>query len=1010
MANMKEIITKAGTTAAFAVAMTAALAIPANASENGETPVTDPIVENPPVQEEAAPVETPVTEQEVVQHNEAVEERNEEVVQENEAVVESNESTASENASIVETNEETVESNETTAGENETIVQENETILNEENKETVEDNQQIADTNEDLIKDKELENELPDAPQLPETEVEDNIENPDAGQLPESGDIPGAPDTSELPEGSDLDAEDSEGYNENVDEANKEIGDINKETENANEQIGNANENIGDYNDQVGDTNEGIGNYNEQVGNANGNIGSYNEQVGAYNEAVGKINKELEDQFNKEHDEWEGKKNDHDIAVNNDKQNYDAKVSAYAAYETAIADMQAAYDALGEDPTEEELAAYEAAIAAAKDAYAKDHAAVTEYADGLNAYAANLEEKLAYAQNKQEYDEKVEQEGTRQEIYEEVLDYNEDIKNGNAAIEEANKALEDGLHADVVGSLAEAEKAKLNAAVDAELAKTPEGQAILETLSEKNRKALEGETTTLAETAAALEEEGNKGYDLGSAEYADYLERVKRHNDAVEALNNKLAAYNAAVAEYNKHVDDYNADKPENPTTSTEGGTQQEEGHVTDWGNINIDDYTLGHADVKYQAAASKDKKVDEEGKETYTETVTQYTVTGVYTSKTSYENGGSYGLTFDNDGDGAQKSDTQVLYVNGAYSEFSHMKEDDFWNHREIANIDPDSGTVSFYVTLKDAKGVTHGIDVSLDGNSVYAEGSYYKAQANDYLSKFRYMDENGNPIKDEDGNEIGLPTTIIGGEEYYNISGQSVFLISVLTCDGMQEDGTYTGHGWNQKFTPNGWLNPDGLDLILNLQTMIDIHKADNAKKITYQGYQLGMLAAAEAPNSDPGSEPSKPGDIALLEGPGEYTGGNYDDFTDPEPTLVQLTKLEELKELGTLTELETITELGDFETLKELEHKLIYNVPEEIPEEEPVWFNDDFPVEEVVEIDVEEEEEVAGGFLNILDEAVPLADAPNTGDASLIFGMSSLFSLTGLYLTGKKRRNAK
>ena len=56
------------------------------------------------------------------------------------------------------------------------------------------------------------------------------------------------------------------------------------------------------------------------------------------------------------------------------------------------------------------------------------------------------------------------------------------------------------------------------------------------------------------------------------------------------------------------------------------------------------------------------------------------------------------------------------------------------------------------------------------------------------------------------------------------------------------------------------------------------------------------------------------------------------------------------------------------------------------------------------------MEEEEEVAGGFLNILDEAVPLADAPNTGDASLIFGMSSLFSLTGLYLTGKKRRNAK
>ena len=44
---------------------------------------------------------------------------------------------------------------------------------------------------------------------------------------------------------------------------------------------------------------------------------------------------------------------------------------------------------------------------------------------------------------------------------------------------------------------------------------------------------------------------------------------------------------------------------------------------------------------------------------------------------------------------------------------------------------------------------------------------------------------------------------------------------------------------------------------------------------------------------------------------------------------------------------------------------------------------------------------------GLVQIIDEAVPLADAPNTGDATALLGFASLFSFGGMYLAGNKKR---
>ena len=622
---------------------------------------------------------------------------------------------------------------------------------------------------------------------------------------------------------------------------------------------------------------------------------AYQDSIAAQEEFLN--SQEYKDYLN-EKAEWEAKdKAYQDYLANNEDYQNSAEYQQYLADKAAWDILNKAYQdslaAVENFPDSQEYKDY----LAAKEEWEAKEKAYQDYLDNNEDYQSS-QEYQDYLEDKNVYDQLVEE----NQIYGDVTEYNGQIESKNEDIAGKNEALENDLHAEAVANIDAVGDINDNVEVSDDV------MNVLNSYDE-----LAKQHDALMAQAEALEAHEGKTADLGSDAYAAYLAAVEAYNEAVEDFNVSAAAYNAAVEAYNAAVDTYNQNKPADSSSSTGSGTTQGSASI-DWGNVDIGSDTVGHVDVKYQAAASKDVTY-EDGEPSYSEKVTQYEVTGVYTDEATANGGNStdYGLVYDNDGSGDQTPGTQDLEKDSSYNEFgSHHGQDNatyeevetldtsktyyivsgrdyveieykdgewqttgrkptsinvdnytVYDKKEVA-INPATGTVSFHVTLKDSNGDSHGIDVNLNAGSVYAAGSYYKAKYDywgnetDFLHQFYTVDEEGNKhyipvewIENEDGVK----------EKYYNISGQSVFLISALTCDGMREG-------------KNGTLNPDGLDLILNLQTMIEIHKGDNAQKVSFVNYELGKTAQADAPDA-PGTEPTppvvqKPGDAPETEFP--------------------------------------------------------------------------------------------------------------------------------------------
>ena len=418
-----------------------------------------------------------------------------------------------------------------------------------------------------------------------------------------------------------------------------------------------------------------------------------------------------------------------------------------------------------------------------------------------------------------------------------------------------NDALESNLHVGSVDNIADV--GAINKNVDV-------SEDVLKVLG--NHDQLTAQHSDLLQEAADLDAHAGKDAPLGSEAYAEYLAAVEAFNDKVTAFNEAADEYNTAVDTYNTAVDTYNesaTDEVSNPTTDS--ATSQSSADI-DWGNINVKK-DFDHVDVKYNAAASKtvQETTDSDGNVTteyVDDTLTEYTVTGVYADESAYEaqkdnSKQQYSVSYTTDSNATEKvHNVQKDNANNEFGNPSHSG----------ANVDPVEGKVSFYVTLEDSNGDTHGITVNMDAGSVYAEGSYYKAESNDFLKD--YVGKDGRKLE----------TVTIDGEEYYDVSGESVFLISALTCDGMSKSGGssgnhfypfypgypgYPGYGNNSdnnNDNAEATLNPDGLDLILNMQTMIEIHQSESAKKVTYFGYEFGKTAQAEAP-AEAGEMPVAP-----------------------------------------------------------------------------------------------------------------------------------------------------
>ncbi|MBQ4539134.1 MAG: hypothetical protein II995_05980, partial [Oscillospiraceae bacterium] len=619
------------------------------------------------------------------------------------------------------------------------------------------------------------------------------------------------------------------------------------------------------YNEAVGGYNEGVAEYNESVDN-------YNQDVDEYNAAAD----EYEKQVQAEYEAAEIANNEHNAAVeeaNGDTVSENEGIvseneQTYASNDRVAAENSEKTEGKLADPDLEEPKApempdttgmteeeYNKAVEEYNKAVEEYILAAEEYNNAVREYneAAEEFEKQSEEQHKKDAEQynkdlaEYQQLVTENEIYEVVSDFNEQVEKDNTEIDKLNNDLENALHANNVESIGDVGEINKNVEVD---------EGTIAALGGYDD--LVEQYNDLQDAAAALENHAGKGADLGTDEYAEYLAAVEAYNEEVKEFNAAVDNYNDAVSAYNAAVEDYNENKEPGETNTSIGDGTGHTDKATDWGNVNTNK-DFDHVDVKYQAAASYDVIVGDDGEPDYSSSLTQYTVTGVYADEATYEqqknsNRPQYSVSYVTE-DGAS---TGIHYVqkdntNGEFGNSSHSG----------ANVDPVEGKVSFYVTMVDGDGVTHGMTVNLDAGSVYAEGSYYKAESNDHLDEF------------EDSKGNGLPTKTINGETYYDLNGQSVFLISALTCDGMTSSGGNSwGGGWWGNYPSWGsdssdevTLNPDGLDLILNLQTMIEVHQSENANTIGYMSYEQGKTAQAEKP-SEPGNPPTEPGDLVKIE----------------------------------------------------------------------------------------------------------------------------------------------
>ena len=288
------------------------------------------------------------------------------------------------------------------------------------------------------------------------------------------------------------------------------------------------------------------------------------------------------------------------------------------------------------------------------------------------------------------------------------------------------------------------------------------------------------------------------------------------------------------------------------------------------------------------------------------------------------------------------------------------------------------------------------YGITVNMDAASTYPPGTYYKAIGTDKLSSFR----------DSDGK--ALQTVWIDNEEYFDISGQSVFVISALTCDGMSQ------WGWNGTGLT---LNPNGLDLVLNMQTLIEIHKAGNAQKLGYVNYSYGKTAHNGEVREKEYTE-GDPGEFDWTDLPCDPPDFDSEVVEKPDPFDKELPPPPEFKGEYVENPGDRPNRPEDYEgkapeapkptvrldTLEKLYDKVIVTwtpedpTPGETPEDPSPW---------AIPAPYYEVEEENDGPVRILDEAVPLAAAPRTGDISGLWAAISAASLAGMAWLGLKRK---
>lgn len=798
-------------------------------------------------------------------------------------------------------------------------------------------------------------------------------------------------------------------------------------TQQKNEAVDNYNDQVGDYNDKVDEYNGAATEYNGKVDEYNGAADTYDEQAqkdyqnhleqkeaftSEYQDYLENEEKRYQDFLEQEkkdkeaHEKAEKEKVEADQVAKTEAEKLHNEKEALAAKEHEAKELEAAkqkheqeQNELAKKFDEEELKNQKLFEEQEAERVNKHNSAEDKkVTEDLENYER---EKGLYNDAKEAYDKAVEKE---EAVYQHVVEYNDNIEDKNKEIQDKNDLLHESLDVNTADNIDEV--GNLNAGVKI-------GDDVLDVL--KGHEDLAAQEKALAEQGAALENDSRRGSALGSEDYAAYIAEVEAFNALVDNFNKNVDAYNQAVGKYNDAVDDFNQDRETTTNSTTENGYVS---GTADWGNISLSSWHYGryqqfnftHIHVKYQAASSKTLNADG----TYSDAVTDYEVEGVYPSKTDTDD---FGVTYDNDGSGNK-------YGSGVAGLYLDNKNNEFGAETVGGNvaINPETGTISFYVTLKSGE-ETHDIDVNLNASSTYAEGSYYKANTttdkrtgavtfHDTLASYRYGENQ----------EQALNTVKIGDDWYYDISGQSVFVVSALVCEGT-----------NAGFDGNIALGAmSGLDLVLNLQTMIEIHQSASASKVSFVDLLMGKTAYAEHREHETYEEKEGPFsydfyDPTYIE-PETYQTKTYTyvefdekNFTptpySPNPFVYdEYTATPYSPKTYTPLKYEGTADPGDMDAPTETQRMEHLNLLDKL--ETLLHFVDPAPApaDPIVITSYnggggEEAPAVRTTTLKktvkIVDEKVPLAKAPNTGDLSGIWAVISGLSLGGITLLNRKRK---
>lgn len=393
-------------------------------------------------------------------------------------------------------------------------------------------------------------------------------------------------------------------------------------------------------------------------------------------------------------------------------------------------------------------------------------------------------------------------------------DLNEEIDQSNKETAEKNQALKDDIQSDTAAS-------------------AEDNLTVLDDAKNKGvvlEKGFVDELKAQHETVTAKKSEMEKlkaAMNGLSPEDAGYQDAVEAYNKAVKEYNAEVKTYAGQVDTYNKAVQSWNADREEITDSTESQGTEKGE---ADWGNIEGQN-NLTHVDVRFDGAKTQTATKDENGNVSYSEALQGYKVTGVYTTKEDAEKENrKYGVNYtqDNKKDPQGEIDMEKSYT---------IDGGEFRDPDQREHLNAESLKLTFWITVKNDKGEKEILSVSLDQNDVYSEGTYYEVTKESKKAFEHYEKTNPDESGEEDKN--GIPIVEIGGKKYYDLSGQSVFVVSAMTCGSFEWDEE--GHlDWSE--FPNPWVsegytgNAAGLDLILSTQTIVDIHKKDAASTLQY------------------------------------------------------------------------------------------------------------------------------------------------------------------------------